>query len=280
MKNIRVTKVTDIHKYQDFINSFAGDGEYGYPYMADEAETGKMVRGMLSRKDRFCVVTEDDQGVNGLYIFMIIPEEKYLEMLMEITREESSVDGLLSFLEKNYPGYEVYFVFNPLNHLIRAGLEKRGAEFWAEQSEMVYTHNMPECETASVEALSADYIDQYLKMHSTDFYWTGEKIINAPDRFKTFIAVEDGIVTGYIDVSYGDSENEPYDILVKEEYRQKGYGKQLLAKALKENEPAGMILMVDIDNVPALNLYKSLGFVKKEHRDNLTAFRKMPEIPE
>ena len=108
-------------------------------------------------------------------------------------------------------------------------------------------------------------------------YWTGEKVIKASDRFKTFVVIEDGIVTGYIDVTHCFAENEPYDILVKKEYRRKGYGRQLLAKALKENEPKDMMLLVDFDNEPAINLYESLGFIKKESGNLLTAYWKVPD---
>ena len=66
--------------------------------------------------------------------------------------------------------------------------------------------------------------------------------------------------------------------MVKEEYRRKGYGRQLLAKALQENEPKEMMLLVDFDNTPAINLYESMGFVKKESGNLLTAYWKTPEI--
>ena len=54
--------------------------------------------------------------------------------------------------------------------------------------------------------------------------------------------------------------------------RGKGYGRQLLAMALRENEPKDMMLLVDFDNVSAINLYESMGFVKKENGNLLTAY--------
>lgn len=113
--------------------------------------------------------------------------------------------------------------------------------------------------------------------HLTARIEAGEKVIKASDRFKTFVAIEDGTVTGYIDVTHCFAENEPYDILVKEEYRRKGYGRQLLVKTLQENEPKDMMLLVDFDNEPAINLYESLGFIKKESGNLLTAYWKVPD---
>ena len=270
--------VTEINEYYSYINSFPDNSEFSDPHLTAMTEAGEKPEDMIAKKNHYCFVTENDQGITGLYIFLIIPEEKYMEMLTGITRDETSVGELLSFIEKNYPEYETDFVFNPRNYLIRDGLEKRGADFDKEQLKMVYTHVMPRCETACVQPLSAAYIDQYLEMHSKDVYWTGEKVIKAPDRFKTFIAVKNGKVTGYIDVTHCHAENEPYDILVKEEYRGKGYGRQLLAMALQENEPKDMMLLVDFDNVPAINLYKSMGFVKKENGNMLTAYWKIPGL--
>ena len=267
--------VTVIDDYYNFINSFLDSSEFSDPHLTAMTEAGEKPEDMIAKKEHYCFVTENDQGINGLYILLIIPEEKYLEMLLGITRDEKSVEELLSFIEKNYPEYEADFVFNPRNHLIKDSLEKRGAVFDKEQIKMVYTHEMPKCDMACVEPLSSAYTDQYLEMHSKDVYWTGDKVIKAPDRFKTFVAVEDGIVTGYIDVTHCHAENEPYDILGKEEHRGKGYGRQLLAIALQENEPKDMMLLVDYDNVPAINLYKSMGFIKKENGNMLTAYWKV-----
>ena len=267
--------VTEINEYYNFINSFLTGSEFSDPHLTAMNEAGEKTEDMIAKKDHYCFITENDQGINGLYIFLIIPEEKYLEMLIGITRDERSVEEVLSFIEKKYPDYEADFVFNPRNHLIKDSLEKRGADFDKEQIKMVYTHEMPKCEITCAEPLSAACTDQYLEMHSKDVYWTGEKVINAPDRFKTYIAVEDGVVAGYIDVTHCHTENEPYDLLVKEEYRRKGYGRQLLAIALQENEPKDMMLLVDFDNVPAINLYKSMGFVKKENHNMLTAYWKV-----
>lgn len=275
-----IKSVTTINEYDGFINSFLDNSEFSDPHLTARIEAGEKLDDMIAKKDHYCFITESNDGISGLFILLIIPEEKYLEMLIGITRDESAVEELLSFIVKNYPGYEADFVFNPRNHLIKDCLAKRGANFDKEQLKMIYTHKMPECETPCIEPLSAEYTDQYIDMHSKDVYWTGEKVIKASDRFKTFVAIEDGTVTGYIDVTHCFAENEPYDILVKEEYRRKGYGRQLLVKTLQENEPKDMMLLVDFDNEPAINLYESLGFIKKESGNLLTAYWKVPDDQE
>ena len=60
-------------------------------------------------------------------------------------------------------------------------------------------------------------------------------------------------------------------IATKEEYRNRGYGKKLLAKALYENKNNDMMLLVDIDNYPAIKVYEHCGFVECEYPHYLTA---------
>ena len=165
-----VNSVTDIQKYRGYIDSFIRDEKYSDPHLTAMIEAGESLDDMIAKKDHHCFVTDDRGEITGLYIVLIIPEEKYLEMLIGITRNGSSVEELLSFIEKNYPEYEADFVFNPRNHLIKNSLERRGADFDKEQIKMVYTHKMSEYETASIEPLSDTYIDQYLEMHSKDVY--------------------------------------------------------------------------------------------------------------
>ena len=131
-------------------------------------------------------------------------------------------------------------------------------------------------DTTCVELLSEQHTEQYCAIHNTDMYWTGEKVVQAQDRFRTFLAIHDGKVVGYMDVTYTFKENEPFDFLVLEEYRRMGYGRKLLAKALEMNQPNGMMLLVDADNYPAIRLYESMGFAKVQGQNNLTAHWTVP----
>ena len=96
-----VTNVTDALEYQDFINSFIEDKNYSDPHLTARIEAGESLDDMIAKKDHHCFVTDDRGEITGLYILLIIAEEKYLEMLIGITRKGSSVEELLSFLEKN-----------------------------------------------------------------------------------------------------------------------------------------------------------------------------------
>ena len=111
---------------------------------------------------------------------------------------------------------------------------------------------------------------EYCVIHGKDMYWTGEKIAAAPEKFRTFLAINQGRVIGYLDVTHCFEENEPYDIYVLPEYRRKGYGRKLLAKALDCNQPRGMMLLVETDNTAAIRLYELMNFKTVPGQNSLT----------
>ena len=104
-----------------------------------------------------------------------------------------------------------------------------------------------------------------------DRYWTGEKVLAAPEVFRVLLALEAGEVSGYIDLTHNSTENEPYDLFVREKSRRSGLGRALLAAAVQENRPNGMTLLVDIDNEAAIALYEAQGFERADGENNITA---------
>ena len=124
------------------------------------------------------------------------------------------------------------------------------------------------------------YFVEYCVIHGKDMYWTGEKIAAAPEKFRTFLAINQGCVVGYLDVTHCFEENEPYDIYVLPEYRRKGYGRKLLAKALDCNQPRGMMLLVETDNTAAIRLYELMNFKTVPGQNRLTVHWQIPEEKE
>ena len=54
-----------------------------------------------------------------------------------------------------------------------------------------------------------------------------------------------------------------------------GYDRKLMFKALELNRPNGMMLMVDVDRITAIQLFESVGFEKVKNQNNLTAHWKV-----
>ena len=253
-----------------FIKTFINDSDFSDPHLLMKLEKGKNINDWTKAPDNICLCIEDNNKTLGLFVFYTIPEEHYLEMMMGLSRDSRAVKAFIEFLINNYTGYQADFVFNPKWSIFKKELEKHSVILDVEQQRMVYTHKQIDLSTNGIVPYSETYRNQYVEMHTEDRYWTAEKTIEAKNRFNIFLAVDKNEVLGYIDVSNCFDENEPYDLYVKPEYRQKGFGKKLLIKALEVNEPKEMMLLVDVDNEPAIKLYDSVGFITKEGFNMLT----------
>lgn len=266
-----IRKLENASSYMDFIRSFADDPVFSDPLLLNEKQIQKNLMEADKDPSKAVLGVFDKDTVTGLFVFYIIEDEKYMELLAGLARVKQAYDELFAYLEKEYSGYDADFIFNPQNYLLADKLKERKAEFLNEQQTMCYTHVPPEVDTDDIVVLSDKYYEQYCAIHDDDGrYWTGEKTARAADRFRVYLAVKDGEAIGYIDVTYQHDENEPIDLFVKEEYRNQGYGRKLLARALKDNEPQDMILQVDVNNRPAIHLYDSLGFIVKKNRNTVT----------
>lgn len=272
-----IQRINSFEECRDFVFGFLGDPEFSDPMLSNEEQLQNNLIKSIEKPEKHCVLGVFRNGqMVGLFAFLVLQDEKYIEMLVGLSRDKEAYQAILLHLERNYPSYEADFVFNPGNYLLKELLEAKGAEFEPEQQKMVLGTPVLGMDTAGVELFSETYAQQYFAIHNKDMYWTGEKVAAAQDRFRTFLAVHEGKVVGYLDVTHCFDENEPFDLFVLEEYRQMGYSRKLLAKALEMNYPKGMMLLVDVDNGPAIHLYESMGFKKAVDQNNLTAHWKVP----
>jgi GNAT superfamily N-acetyltransferase len=270
--------ITSYDACREFASGFQGDPNFSDPMLCNEEQVTCNLIKSIEAPDRHCVFgIYREEHLIGLFAFLALRDEKYIEMLVGLSREKEAYLEALHHLEQNYPGYSVDFVFNPDNYLLKEQLDLRKATYEPEQQKMVLETPVLGIDTTGVEPLTQQYAEQYCAIHTKDMYWTGEKVMQAQDRFQTILAICNGKVVGYIDVTSTHKENEPFDLFVLQEYRRKGYGRKLLAKALERNQPNGMGLLVDVDNVPAIRLYASMGFAMVQGQNNLTAHWTVPE---
>lgn len=273
---ITIKNVISFNDCEPFVNSFRTDNIFSDPMLSNNEELENNLINAIEKKDTHVVFSICvNQQMIGLFSFLALKDEKYLEMLVGLSRYEDAYSAMFAYLKEHYIGYSADFVFNPNNYLLYNCLKQNGAEFYEEEQRMVYNNSTLNIDTTGIELLTEPYISSYIDIHQTDMYWTADKILAAKDRFRTFIAIEKGIVVGYLDVTYCYKENEPYDLWVKEEYRKRGYGRKLLAKALEMNKPKGMMLLIEIHNKAAIHLYESMGFEKIDNQNSIAAHLQM-----
>ena len=261
--------------YWDFINEVNADPAYSEPMIGTpENMECNLIKAPGRPEDRVLGVFENGE-MTGLFVFSEETEISYMEMLVGLSRSVAAYAEIADYLAKNYPGWQVDFVFNPANDKLLALVQKLGAEIDTEQQRMVFEGDISG-DTEGVEPLSDKYKQQYFALHAKDCYWTGERVAEAADRFRALLAVDNGAVVGYIDFTHAWDENEIFDLLVDEAHRGKGWGRKLVLRALEMNRPKSMMLMVTVDNVPALALYDSVGFKKVPGLNSRYAAWKVP----
>ena len=258
-----VFQITTVDEISDFVLSFLDDMSFSDPMLRTEEQFAQNLTRALSHPETHCVIGVYREGrLTGVFSFLVNADEGYLEMLVGLSREIAAYEEMLDYLKQRFPSCEVDFVCNPRNDLIRRALEGRGAVFDPEQLRLVWKRNPPAWDdSCTVIPYEEQYQEAYIALHRDEGrYWTAEKVIAAADRFHIFLALCQGHVVGYIDVTYPYAENEPYDVFVSEEKRRLGFGKALLGRALAANGSKGMTALVERDNIPAVRLFHSMGF--------------------
>ena len=258
--NIMIQILTEFDTCWKFINEINADPAFSEPMLQTEEQMEDNLKSALTSQDQLPFGVFLGGEMKGLFVFQVLKDEQYIEMQVGLSREPDAYEEMADWLQTHYSGYQVDFVFNPKNRAIRSMLQKREAIFFPEQIKMVLTEDTASVDLTGIEPLSEQYREQYLAVHSTDVYWTGDKVANALDMFNVFLAIEDGRVVGYLDVTWNYEENEAFDLLVREDSRRRGWGRKLLAKAIEANRSKGLVVFVDVDNEAAIALYRSMGF--------------------
>ena len=257
--------------YEGFVNELSKHPQYSDPHFTYDKNN---LYCSLKSKDKHAYVVLENGITKGLFVFIVLPDDRYVEMLIGFSKEEEVFIEMLEYMERNYCGYQMDFVFNPQNMAIYKPLKLKGAIFEPEQMKMIQGGFVPNVSTSNIETLSDKWMKQYYDLHNTDTYWTAKRIVSALDKFRVFLVVKDEQVLGYLDVQSCYDINEIYALYVKPEVVSQGYELALLANAIELNRPNQMMVVVDVDNMEEVDLYTAAGFVKLEGHNSITAYIK------
>ena len=263
-----IREIRSFEKYEAFIDELAGHPLYSDPHFTYDKDN---LYRSLKRKDEYAFAVSENGTIEGLFVWIVLPNDRYIEMLIGLTRKEEAFTEMLSYLEKSYCGYHMDFVFNPHNPAISRPLKRKGAIFDPEQQKMILTGPTPYISTSQIELLSEKWTKQYCDLHNVNTYWTAERILSAQDRFRVLLAIKDGQVQGYLDVQCCYEINEIYDLFIKPEAAQQGYEMALLEKAIELNRPHQMMVVVEVDAKAEIELYTAAGFRRMEGQNSITA---------
>ena len=272
-------ELSSVQAYLPFIHAMLADPDFCDPMLATPAQLHQHLLDAHEDPAKRLFGTFDGGTLTGLFSVLVLPEEGYLQLLAGLSRKAAAYDALLSHLQAAYPGYQADFVYSPRSRLLHTALADRHAAFDPEQQKMVLCSPPPYVPDSRVQLYTPAFRAQYLALHDDDRYWTGERVLAAQDTFRVLLAIEDGAVAGYLDLTYRNAENEPYDLFVREKSRRRGLGRALLSCAIEKNRPNAMSLLVDSDNLAARRLYASRLRGKARGKQHHGAFEAVKTRP-
>lgn len=255
----------------DFIRDVNADTRYRSPMLQCERQ---LRENLLDAPDhpamRVFGVLDGSQPA-GLFSFLVLPEERYIEMLAGLSRHEAAYAQMLAHLKAAYPGYRADFICNPENELFLARLRGAGAAFDPEQQKLVLETPAPYSGACRAVCYTPEYEAQYRTMHAADCYWTAERVLDAPETFRVILALDGETLAGYLDMTHGMAINEIYDLHVAESYRRRGFARAMLAEAIAQNGASGLMVLTEAADCAATALYQSMGFVMAEGENSVLA---------
>jgi ribosomal protein S18 acetylase RimI-like enzyme len=231
-------------------------------------------RKKAKHSDDEVLICIEDNEILGVLAVCVVPKEKYIEAVDGVYAKEKYQEIAMLFfkhLKKKYDGFHFDAVYSQENKEAICFMESIGANCISIDLEMKLIKDDFESLKGNKQILplSYKYYESFRRLHDEnhlDVYWTGDRLLAALDKFDVFIALEKDELVGSIVTSTGGGKREGiYFIETDKRYRRQGYAKGLLGKSIDKAFLSGaseLVIQVEIENSPAINLYKSFGFQK------------------
>lgn len=224
------------------------------------------------------LISTDGINLSGVLALTIEPEASYLEAtggVFAANNYKAIAIEFFNYIKEAYRGYQFDAAYPIENKQAINFMETIGAKLLDYDYEMKTNKDKYKykkiSETYEIIELSENYYQNFVNVHDKycpNVYWTGNRLLDALDKFDIFIALEKEEVVGSIVISKFNKEfREIYLMAVAEDKRYKGYEIALVNKAVDNafiNGAKEIIVMVASDNIDEINLFMKLGFEKSD----------------
>ena len=250
-------EITSLDEYETFIKDICSDACYVDPHYLYDSNN---LYSAFERRGHHVYANIDGGNTDGIFVLLILPTEKYIEMIIGLSKSKHAYNELFQYLENNYKGYRCDFVINPKNVLLKNILISKDTKFESEQQLMIARFPSHKQYPLDIQLYTEQWKQAYIDMHVKEIYWTAEKVLSALDRFRVILAIHQEQLVGYLDVTYAYKQNEPYSLIVLPEYQNLGYEQALLSKAIQMNGMNTMMTLVDVNAKEEIRIYEEAGF--------------------
>ncbi len=134
MDQYTVQNIRSFDERETFVRDFCADNTFSDPMLSnDEQVKNNLIKSIGKPENHSVIGVFRDHRIIGLFAFLVIVDEHYLEMLVGLSRDKEAYGRMFAYLREQFASYDADFVFNPHNYLLRGALEVNGADFETEQ---------------------------------------------------------------------------------------------------------------------------------------------------
>jgi len=175
-----IKEIDSFEEYLEFINDVASDPCYSdHHYDYDKENLFNTLKDDIHK----AYITLENGTVTGIFVWMILLDDRNIEMIIGLSREESAYLEMFNYIEKQFPKNQMDFVVNPKNSTLCNVLKSKHAQFDPEQQTMRLMKEVDYVSDCQIQLFSPEYEQQYLSLHRKDMFWTGDKVLKADDVF-------------------------------------------------------------------------------------------------
>lgn len=270
ISNIDESRVIETAKFLDRLTQINSRKSKFFPSGFDEILS--TLRKRLKKSNNEVLIYTENNNILGVLVLYIEKNEKYLEEMGGVFANERYKEISIEFfkyLQGQYKGFHLDVVCPQRNKEAICFWDSINAKCLGTDLEMKLTKSSYKSlkESKIVIPLSDKYYNAFCKLHDechTDVYWTGSRILTALDKFNVLIIIEkEDLIGAIVTTKRGTIEEYIFFIETNTKYRKQGYAKSLLQKFINRtflSDINVINLQVEINNIPAINLYKSFGF--------------------
>lgn len=223
--------------------------------------------------DEVLICTENNE-ILGALALLVEPKEKYIEVVSDVYTKKNYEEIAMQFfkyIREKYTGFQLDAVYSEENKEAICFMKSIGARCHGIDIKMRLRKNEYHSSKSNkkIIPLSEKYYEDFCRLHDEnhpDVYWNGERILSALDRYDVLIAVEKDELVGSVVCEFGGDKRKYISFIETDKrYRRQGHAKSLLGEAIDRaflSDVDELALDVEIDNNPAICLYKSFGFQK------------------
>lgn len=200
----------DFDRYADFAYQLALDmTKSGYPTYADGIKTKDdfvaRSREAFSTANEEILLFEQDGATAGWIHYFYLPEDHYLDTCAFCIASgmKEALTEFIAFAREHFPGSELYLGFPKENAEAVAVLESGGFDCIEESynDAIDFEDYVLQPEDAGILPISRENYEFFSSLHSQtdyDMYWNSGRILDAIDRWRIYVCLRNGKVTGAI----------------------------------------------------------------------------------